>query len=217
MSDVQKVPNNVKNWLEAAKYLYKQECKEDAPAKEAKEYSQKLQKKNPGRPTPASADIRWWPWVRHKIFDSDIVFKGPDPVCPQPEPAFEPLDIGPKPEEKPEPKPEEKPEPKPDKKPVKPPIKKNGTKKPAKVSDTTKKQITTKANRAATLIKKMNALKLKKEAAALKQAAEAARDAAKGDSEKEAKEALTALNAELENGKQKYNKIAKDYGLEEFK
>lgn len=52
-------------------------------------YPKQLQDKNPGRPHPAAADVRWWPWIDHNVQGEDIMFEGPDPVCPKP-PAPEP-------------------------------------------------------------------------------------------------------------------------------
>ena len=204
MSDVQKVPNSVKSWLEAAKHILKKDCGNafaDAdkfcqgyPDKQKckqsitqtiKNYSSKIKSANANKPHPAAADIRWWPWVHHKIFGRSIIFKAPDPVCKVPKlpaPTITKITLQPV-----EPKPTEPKDTTPVKpgngtKPVKPPV----VKKPRKVSSSTKKKIQGAASQANALIPKLKKVGLNSEAAKLKSAKETAEAKAKGKSEKDA-------------------------------
>ncbi len=232
MSDVQKVPNSVKSWLEAAKHILTKDCgnafadadkfcqgypnKEKCKgkiAKTIKNYSYKLENENANKPHPAAADIRWWPWFHHKILGKDIIFKGPDPVCKLPEvPGATTTQIPIEPIEPVEPKPAE---PK-GTTPEKPengtkPVKNGGSSKARKVSDSTKKKIKGAASQASFLIPKLKKLKLNAEAESLKRAIENAEAKAAGKSESEAKSALNSLKSTYLKSYQKYKKILEEY------
>jgi|GEM_PF-2530081 len=229
MSDVQKVPNSVKSWLEAAKHILtndcgnafadadkfcqsypdKQKCKQSI-AQTIKNYSSKIKSANANKPHPAAADIRWWPWFHHKLLGRDIIFKGPDPVCKLPKlpaPTITKITLQPT-----EPKPTE---PK-DTTPVKPengkkPVKNGGSSKTRKVSSSTKKKIKGAASQARFLIPKLKKLKLNAEAESLKRAIENAEAKAAGKSESEAKSALNNLKSTYLKSYQKYKKILEEY------
>ena len=83
MGGIQRVPNSIRTYPEAALYLFKDKCGKDPTAEEAKAYAKQLREANPDRPHPAAADERWWPVIQQAL-EKNIIFPGPDPVCPKP-------------------------------------------------------------------------------------------------------------------------------------
>ncbi len=87
MAEVKSIPNTTSNWKDAASYIIKtnKTCS-NGVQESTDEYAERLKQTNPHRPSPKSADIRWWPWLHHAILDEEIVLKAPDPVCKEPPP-----------------------------------------------------------------------------------------------------------------------------------
>ncbi len=198
--EIHKIPNKIRSWKEAASYIYKEKCG-GTSAEQINDYRQKLEQANSGRSHPAAADIRWWPWIHHVILNRPIIFEGPNPVCPKPEPETV---VKPK-----EPGPVSPPEPKADLPAldISAPPK---VKQPAKVTRETQKSIEKAIRSAAVLTGKLNNVGLKETAAKLNEAKKEATKAASGNSEARAKQALDSLNIILKDGEKAYNKIREE-------
>ena len=230
MTDIQKVPNNLNSWKEAGKYIIQHKCgeafanpeefckdytnKEECEAaisEQIEHYPEKLKEANPGKPHPGAADVRIWPPRQIRIWfniGEDFIFEGPDPECKIPEPAWDGdvLDISPVPE-KPD---EEKPDPaqKPDEEK---PVKKNGIKKPAKVTAKTKSEIEKTITQAEILIGKLKGIDRKEAAGKIEKAKKEAQNAAKGKSEKQAANALQNLKKQINEGQKIYKKTIEEW------
>ncbi|HTY13204.1 MAG TPA: hypothetical protein VMD02_03335, partial [Candidatus Omnitrophota bacterium] len=68
MGEVKSIPNYISNWKDAASYIIKSDktCS-NGVQDTVDEYENKLKQTNPNRPSPKSADIRWWAWLHHAI------------------------------------------------------------------------------------------------------------------------------------------------------
>jgi len=188
MAEVKSIPNNTSNWKDAASYLIKNNKSCAFGVEESVDsYAEKLKQANPRRPNPRSADVRWWPWLHHNIFDEDVIFKGPDPECKEP-PASQPG----KPEN---PQPVEPP-------PVEPPPPEE---KP--VSKETKDRSKRATMRAAAVMNKLKQVGLNEIAAQISGAREDALRTAEGESDDKAKKAMERLNTLCGKGEAEYQKI----------
>ncbi len=217
------VSDSITTYTGAAMKIGQKECGKDYTEAEGMKYANELQTANPGR-TLAQADIRTWRSLAQLVNDN-IIFIGPDPVCRPPAPKIVYMPVPPVCPQCPEPQQvAEAPTPPPSdpETPEKPmdidtvetsPTKKpGGPKRPAKVSEATKKAIEKAMGQAGSLVKKLGAVGasagiIKK----INSAKEAAKKAATGKSEKGAKAALGKLNSVLGEGRKEYNRIREEY------